>query len=153
MSARATHFESFMQEKKGETMAKKRATSFSEYDDYELDPEKVVDVPAGGLTKEVLARAKEKALAVDAKRAKVPVSIRWDPALIDDIRILADDEGIPYQTLMKSLLKAGFKQRLLQINGDRKSETSASRRGRTASRSNSAKPVSRAPRSLKRGIG
>ncbi len=84
-----------------------------DFSDIEIEMEKAVRLGPGGLTREKMKEAKAKALAVDEARAnKVLKSVRYDEDLLAQIQKLADDEGIPYQTLMNSLLKAGLKLRL-----------------------------------------
>jgi predicted DNA binding CopG/RHH family protein len=81
-----------------------------------FDFEKAVKAGPGGVTEETLAEAKAKARAVDEMRArKILKSVRYDADLLEQVQKLANDEGIPYQTLMNSLLKAGLESRKTNI--------------------------------------
>ncbi len=93
-------------------MARKKVNSEDDLINEPFDFEKAVKVGPGGLTKEVLLKAKAKAKSVDEMRAnKVLKSVRYDEDLLVEIQKVADEEGIPYQTLMNSLLKTGLKVR------------------------------------------
>ncbi len=98
-------------------MARKKMKSEDEILNQPFDFEKAVRLGPGGLTREKMKEAKAKAIAVDEARSnKILKSVRYDEDLLAEIQKLADEEGIPYQTLMNSLLKAGL--RLRRANQD-----------------------------------
>jgi predicted DNA binding CopG/RHH family protein len=78
--------------------------SDQEFLDETFDFEKAVKVK-GPLSAENLKQA----------RAKVLKSVRYDAELLEQVQTLATREGIPYQTLMNSLLKTGLQIRNTDI--------------------------------------
>ena len=82
----------------------------------QFDFEKAVKAGPKGVSKATLRAAKEKAKAVDEARAnKILKSVRYDADLLEQVQMLAKSEGIPYQTLMNSLLKTGLEIRKSNI--------------------------------------
>jgi len=93
-------------------MARKKLKTENESTRESFDFEKAVTTGPDGVTKDVLAEAKIKSKIVDEARVKkVLKSVRYDSKLLAQVKKLAKAEGIPYQTLMNSLLKAGLEAR------------------------------------------
>ncbi len=91
-------------------MARKKLKQDSELDSFDF--EKAVPAGSDGVNKEVLAEAKIRSKIVDeARTKKVLKSVRYDSKLLAQVKKLAKVEGIPYQTLMNSLLRAGLESR------------------------------------------
>jgi len=88
-------------------MASKKIKKFKSDEEILSEPfdfEKAIKV-TGPLTKEHLKQAK----------AKVLKSVRYDAELLEQVQSLAKSEGVPYQTLMNSLLKAGLETRKTKL--------------------------------------
>ena len=71
-------------------MTKKYAKSLPEYDNIEFNKDKVLE------SRKI--------------RRKMPTSVSLPPEVVEELKSLAQEKGIPYQVLMRSFILEGLKR-------------------------------------------
>lgn len=80
-----------------------------------ISEDKVYEDYKNGLPEDFkLEGAQIRRKAVDLKKATVQISMKIEYELLQEIKQTAENEGIPYQTLMKRILRDQLKQTSLE---------------------------------------
>ena len=82
-----------------------------------LDPnEKIIEEEAGSYKKVSDQKRKEVELIIEKSSKKKTITLRLNANDLERIRFIAADEGMPYQTLISSVLHKYINNRLIDKN-------------------------------------